>query len=205
MLSKILLVDDDTSLLLSLSCYLSDAGFYVDTAHSVSQAIELLNNYNYNLVISDIFLPQRDGYNLVEYIKSTSVLQSIPFMFLTAKGMTNDRIIGYDLGCSGYVTKPFDPAELLSIVRNILLSQKNIGEKNQTFDTYVSNLFTYREQDVLHKVLKGMTNKEIAFSLSLNLRNVEKYVSRLLSKTGTRNRTELAQYFYRERYIKNNF
>ena len=202
---RILLVDDDIALLASLLCYLSDTGFSVDTANTVDKAIDSLTNTNYvyDLVVADIVLPQRNGYNLIRYMNNSVELQNIPVIFLTAKGMTNDRITGYDLGCSGYLVKPFDPAELLSMIRNILLNRKNINVvyKPQTLNISSVDMLTPREQDVLDQVLKGMTNKEIAIGLGSTVRNVEKYVSRLLSKTGTRNRTELAQYFYRNRYI----
>jgi DNA-binding NarL/FixJ family response regulator len=118
--------------------------------------------------------------------------------------MTQDRIFGYKLGCHAYLTKPFDPEELLWIVKSLLM---NLSFKNTIFtdasshkSAFLYNLnskeFTYREKTILNLVLKGMMNKEIAHELALSIRNVEKYVSRLLSKTGTRNRTELVQYFY---------
>nr|YP_009315637.1 Hypothetical protein ycf29 [Liagora brachyclada]SCW24295.1 Hypothetical protein ycf29 [Liagora brachyclada] len=206
MSNRILLVDDDISLLASLSSYLSEAGFCVETVNTVENAIHSLNNHVYDLVVSDIVLPKRNGYNLIQYIHDNVCLQNVPVIFLTAKGMTNDRIVGYDLGCAGYLVKPFDPAELLSMIRNVLFNRKNnnVTYKPQVFNVDLLAMLTPREQDVLYRVLKGMTNKEIAASLGLTVRNIEKYVSRLLSKTDTRNRTELAQHFYRNRYVNNN-
>ena len=196
MSNRVLIVDDDLTLLSSLSSYLSDAGFYTNVASNVDNAIELLSDNDYDLVISDIVMPQKNGYTLIDYIQSTMSLHSTPVIFLTAKGMTDDRILGYDLGCAGYLVKPFDPAELLSIVRNILIQRRSSNSVNKPLYYDMTDMLTSREQEVLNQVLKGMTNKEIAMNLGLTVRNIEKYVSRLLSKTGKRNRTELVQFFY---------
>nr|YP_009314000.1 Hypothetical protein ycf29 [Hommersandiophycus borowitzkae]SCW22254.1 Hypothetical protein ycf29 [Hommersandiophycus borowitzkae] len=199
---RILLVDDDTSLLLSTSSYLLEAGFCTKIVTTVSQAIDALIDEKFDLIIADIVLPCKNGYDLIQYITSNSSLNSIPLIFLTAKGMTKDRILGYDLGCRGYLTKPFDPAELLSIVRNIL-NDKQLSTIHHHNNTVINTtlidenlVLTNREQEILKLVLKGRTNKEIASTLNITVRTTEKYVSRLLSKTTTRNRTELAQYFY---------
>nr|YP_009313181.1 Hypothetical protein ycf29 [Dermonema virens]SCW21435.1 Hypothetical protein ycf29 [Dermonema virens] len=219
MLAKILLVDDDLTLLSSVSSYLVHEGFSVDTAYTVSLAIKMLTKINYNLIISDIVLPGQNGYSLIDYVHKQNHMVSLPFIFLTAKGMTKDRILGYDLGCHAYLTKPFDPAELVSIIKNILMKEKrkhilNISAQDITSYSDKSSLIlekdekmisslTEREKCVLQFVLLGMTNKEIAAKLDVTVRNVEKYVSRLLSKTNTRNRTQLAQYFYNQRVLDN--
>nr|YP_009313389.1 Hypothetical protein ycf29 [Dichotomaria marginata]SCW21643.1 Hypothetical protein ycf29 [Dichotomaria marginata] len=204
---KVLLVDDDVSLTSSIALYLLNEGFNVKVSNDVSKALILLKNFLPDIVISDIVMPKQNGYDLLELMQDNSEMAKIPVIFLTAKGMTQDRIRGYDMGCYGYLTKPFDPAELLSIIKNILIHVSNSKIKKVTYqqfnqDNYTGYIngsinFTEREKTVLKYVLQGMTNKEIANKLNLTVRNVEKYVSRLLSKTGTRNRTHLSQYFYR--------
>lgn len=208
MCKRILLVDDDKSLLSALSLYLSSHGFSIVVAGSVHSALFLLKQNLPDLIISDILMPKKNGYAFLKVLKATSRYSAIPFIFLSAKGMTPDRILGYNLGCYGYLVKPFDPAELLAIINNVLSDFHNQQDQaNFKGDTYlVSDIssnseiycdnFTFRERTVLKYVLQGMTNKEIAIELSLSLRNVEKYVSRLLNKTSTRNRTELTQSFY---------
>lgn len=199
MYNYILIVDDDISLAHAIKSYLSSEKRKIFIVDNSIAAIKLLNLYKFNLVISDIVMPDYSGYDLLLYLRFNNHLSSISFIFLTAKGMTSDRIKGYDLGCSVYLTKPFHPSELLSIVNNLLysltLSSKTLYEitdKNYCIENFK---LTYRERSILNLLIKGYTNKEIARTLSLNIRNVEKYVSRLLSKTGTRNRTELAQFF----------
>jgi DNA-binding NarL/FixJ family response regulator len=200
----VLLVDDDNSMRKSLSCYLSNKGFLVKSFKDVNSAFLSLQQKIPDIIISDILMPINNGYSLIKLLKKNPEYSRIVFIFLTAKGMTQDRIIGYNLGCHAYLTKPFDPEELISIMRSLLISFKHFKKK---FNRYSDSChlrkevsskkyqFTYREKTILQLVLKGMMNKEIALQLSLNIRNVEKYVSRLLFKTGTRNRTELVNHF----------
>lgn len=200
MYNYILVVDDDISLAYAIQSYLSSKERKVFIVDNSVAAIKLLNLYKFNLVISDIIMPNYSGYDLLSYLRLNNHLSSLPFIFLTAKGMTSDRIKGYDLGCNVYLTKPFHPSELLSIVNNLLysvpLSDKSLHQStNRNYGMKTSNL-THRERSILKLLVKGHTNKEIACTLSLSIRNVEKYVSRLLNKTGKRNRTELAQSFF---------
>ena len=199
MCNYILVVDDDISLAYAIQSYLSSKKRKIFVVNNSVAAIKLLNLYKFNLVISDIIMPNYSGYDFLLYLRLHRYLSSIPFICLTAKGMTIDRIKGYDLGCSIYLTKPFHPSELLSIVNNLLYSLV-ISDKN-----YVKNFskeclekkidLTNREHSILRVLAKGYTNRQIADTLGLSIRNVEKYVSKLLNKTDTRNRTELAQFY----------
>nr|YP_010988221.1 hypothetical protein UYM82_pgp158 [Rhodochorton tenue]WOK79417.1 hypothetical protein [Rhodochorton tenue] len=198
----ILLVDDDSSLISSISAYLSDYGFQLKSASSVPKALNILNVFKPDLIISDIVMPAVNGYDFVKFIKQTKEHSHIPFILLTAKGMTKDRILGYDLGCHGYLVKPFDPEELVAMIKNVLNHKIKIArEGTGNIDSFPhkqfyqnDRKFTATEKNVLNLVMQGMTNKEISDELCFSTRNVEKYVSRLLSKTNTRNRTHLAQY-----------
>jgi DNA-binding NarL/FixJ family response regulator len=134
--------------------------------------------------------------------------------------MTSDRIQGYQAGVDAYLPKPFDPEELVAIVENLLerrttTSEDGVGgaelekiaqqiaeiramlaQRNGITQTPppIRLDFTPREQSVLDLVAQGLMNKEIARRLETSVRNVEKYVSRLFSKTGTNSRTELVRY-----------
>ena len=198
MYNYILVVDDDICLAYSIQSYLTSKERKVLIVGSAIAAIKLLRLYSFDLVISDVMMPSYNGYDLLYYLRLSHNFSALPFIFLTAKGMTTDRIQGYDLGCSAYLIKPFYPSELLSVVDNLLYSfdAHYSPPKKLQFDQMLSSIdFTARELSILRFLVKGMTNKEIAAILSVSIRNVEKYVSRLLSKTQTRNRTELAQLF----------
>ncbi|NES64762.1 MAG: response regulator transcription factor, partial [Okeania sp. SIO2D1] len=166
--------------------------------------------------------PQIDGYQFLQKLREDLRFKDLPVVFLTAKGMTTDRIQGYQAGCDAYLSKPFDPEELVAIVENLLerrMVAKTTNEGENTSDIAVlagqiaeikamlmgKNMIsqtpspikidlTPREQSVLDLVAKGLMNKEIARDLNTSVRNVEKYVSRLFTKTGTNSRTELVRY-----------
>ncbi len=221
MAGTILLVDDEPGLREAVQAYLEDSGFTVHVASNARKGWELLPQMSPDLVITDIMMPQVDGYEFLQQMRDDPRYQAMPVVFLTARGMTSDRIQGYQAGCDAYLPKPFDPDELVAIVQGLLnrraaaqtsgdgetpdiaemarqiaeikamLSQK--GAIAQT-ESPIKIDFTPREQSVLELVAEGLMNKEIARRLDTSVRNVEKYVSRLFSKTGTSSRTELVRY-----------
>ena len=197
MYKYVLVVDDDIHLAYAIQSYVSSSERKIFIVDNSAAAIKLLGLYDFQLVISDIMMPHHNGYELLSYLRLDNNLASIPFIFLTAKGLTVDRVKGYNLGCNIYLTKPFHPSELLSIVNNLLLlfnKSSQILIKNETKDFTIQDIhLTSREDRILNLLVKGHTNREMAYLCNVSIRNVEKYVSRLLSKTGTRNRTELAQ------------
>nr|YP_009511755.1 hypothetical protein [Melanthalia intermedia]AXI97632.1 hypothetical protein [Melanthalia intermedia] len=206
MKKKLLIIDDDSFLTKSISSYLISEDFLVDAANNSSNIMHHIEVTKPDLIITDIMMPHLDGYDLMKKIRKSKISNTIPVIFLTAKGMTSDRIVGYNLGCNAYIAKPFFPKELLAIIKNIFKNLESISisrkanEKNltslsankQSEKIVLSNL-TSREYNIIILVSKGFMNKEIAHKLNISLRNVEKYVSQLLQKTDTRNRTELAK------------
>nr|YP_009732511.1 hypothetical protein [Gracilaria textorii]QHS70922.1 hypothetical protein [Gracilaria textorii] len=197
----ILLIDDDIDLLNSMASYLISEGFTIHITTNAYNALENLTIIQPDLIITDIMMPHIDGYELIKRIRSKNNWHQTPVIFLTAKGMTQDRILGYNLGCNAYLAKPFYPEELIAIINNIFKQlefyKQNINHNIQKFQNKkqdsVFNSLTPTEYKVLILVSKGYTNKEIANKLNSSIRNIEKYVSRLLNKTKTRNRTELAK------------
>jgi DNA-binding NarL/FixJ family response regulator len=149
-----------------------------------------------------------NGYDLVKKLRKLPKVGHIPFIFLTAKGMTEDRIKGYKMGCKAYLGKPFDPEELVAIIDNVLCNKKNIQNilniKNEIHklrdDIYKFsalekyNNFTAREINILLAVSNGLSNKDIAHKLNISVRNVENYITRLLHKTKSTNRVMLGNY-----------
>lgn len=207
---QILLVDDDQYLRESVKSYLQEKGFQIILATNVSEAIQYLMKNIPDVLISDVVMPQISGYELINYVRSSDTLRDLPIILLTAKGMTQDRIKGYNLGCNAYLPKPFDPDELVSIINNLVFNKNSeqASISNQKLNELIvlasksfALQFTPRELSVLRLVVRGLPNREIAQVLFTSKRNVEKYVSRLLAKTKTRNRTELAQYILRKQKV----
>ncbi|TAF68609.1 MAG: DNA-binding response regulator, partial [Oscillatoriales cyanobacterium] len=222
MSARLLLVDDEPGLREAVQAYLEDSDFSVEVASNARDGWELLQQMNPDLVISDIMMPQVDGYQFLKQVREDPRYKALPVVFLTAKGMTGDRIQGYQAGCDAYLSKPFDPDELVAIVTNLLARRaaaKETGGNAESPDiaalasqmariesllsgrsaivqssSSVKIDLTPREQSVLDLVAQGLMNKEIARRLETSVRNVEKYVSRLFSKTGTNSRTELVRY-----------
>ncbi len=202
-MKKILLIDDDHNLCHLLSTYLSASNFSVISVHTIRNAFAQLRLQVPDLIITDVMMNDLDGYDFIKLLKLDKLFIQTPVIFLTAKGMTNDRIKGYNLGCNAYLTKPFDPRELVAIINSIfyyseLLKTQLISNSKRSSASYnLYNLFNFTngEKNVLLLILKGYMNKEIATNLNLSRRNTEKYVSRLLLKTNTRNRVELIKLF----------
>jgi DNA-binding NarL/FixJ family response regulator len=218
MTENLLLVDDEPGLREAVQAYLEDSGFNVVTAGNAQIAWQTLEDYSPDLVITDVMMPQVDGYQFLKQLREDPRFRKLPVVFLTARGMTKDRIQGYDAGCDAYLSKPFDPDELVSIVKNLLkrgsadastevpdiadlanqLAEiKSMLTKRNALTQNANPLkidLTPREQSVLDLVCQGLMNKEIARNLSTSVRNIEKYVSRLFSKTGTNSRTELVRF-----------
>lgn len=218
---RLLLVDDEPGVRESVQAFLEDSGdLKVDVAANATDAWDYLQHTLPALVISDIMMPQVNGYQFLQQLREDARFQSLPVVFLTARGMTVDRIQGYQTGCDAFLSKPFDPDELEAIVRNLLARQQassdagsessklqeiyqeiralkeQIGSPSgiQTTPSPIKLDFTPREQSVLDLVSQGLMNKEIAAQLKTSVRNVEKYVSRLFTKTGTNSRTELVRF-----------
>jgi len=213
----ILLVDDEPNLRNAVKAYLEDSDFVVQTASNAQEAWQLLQKCIPDLVISDIMMPQVNGYEFLQQLRQDPRFASLPVIFLTARGMTGDRIAGYNAGCDAYLPKPFDPDELVAIAKNLIsrrTANLHLPEDQQDLAGQIAEIkallkqrsaikttpppihieFTPREKSVLELVVAGLMNKEIAKQQGTTIRNVEKYVSRLFTKTGTSSRTELVRY-----------
>lgn len=116
-MKKILLVEDDASLCRGISFKLKKEGYEVLTSPTVKDAIVIFENNKIDLVISDITLEDGDGYELCQKIRQNS---DVLFIFLTALDQEVDMVTGYDLGADDYITKPFNPEELIARVNAII-------------------------------------------------------------------------------------
>lgn len=114
---KLLLVDDEPSLREPLAEYLSRQGFVVYEAESAAAARSFLNGDSPDLVLLDIMMPGEDGLSLCRHLVES---RKLPVILLTAKGEAMDRIIGLEIGADDYVTKPFEPRELVARIRSVL-------------------------------------------------------------------------------------
>ena len=115
--ARILVVDDDPDIRELLSAYLGEAGFTADTAESGAQMWDCLGQQPYDLIVLDLMMPGEDGLALCGQLRHRS---SSAVIMLTARAEPVDRVVGLELGADDYVTKPFDPRELLARIRAVL-------------------------------------------------------------------------------------
>ena len=113
---KILVVDDERPIAELLRLSLKQAGYECICAYDGIQAADLIEKETFDLILLDIMLPGIDGFELMEYIRTTG----IPVIFLTAKNAVADRVRGLRLGAEDYMVKPFDVLELLARVEGVL-------------------------------------------------------------------------------------
>ena len=114
---SLLLVDDEASLREPLAEYLLRQGFDVAQAESAAAARSLLRETTPDLVLLDIMMPGEDGLSLCRHLIEA---RELPVILLTARGEATDRIIGLEIGADDYVTKPFEPRELVARIRSVL-------------------------------------------------------------------------------------
>ena len=121
-LYRILVVDDDTRLRGLLTKYLDDSGFNVSMAKDTTEARELMSKTQFDLLVLDVMLPEESGMDFAEKIRENS---KIPILMLTAMGDQNNRIKGLEIGADDYLSKPFEPKELVLRINNILRRVNN--------------------------------------------------------------------------------
>ena len=167
-----LLVDDDKRILSLLSTYLSKNNFLVSSARNSIEARSLLNYFEFDLLIIDIMMPGENGLNLLESIRKQT---NVPAIFLSAKGESKDKISGLEIGADDYLSKPFEPKELLLRLERLLL-RNNRKSSNET-DRYVeigNKVFDlYRMELSYENRIVKLTNLEISL-LNFLVLNPEK-------------------------------
>ena len=118
-MAKILVIDDDADIRFVIRMNLTAEGFEVVEAADGDAAVALARTERPELVISDILLPGRNGYEVLHEIRADPELAAIPVVFLTGKDADDDIWEGYVAGADYYLTKPFDPDELIAFVRHV--------------------------------------------------------------------------------------
>ena len=202
MSKRLLIVDDDPSLLRALEIYLGFEGFDVTTARSGAEALEHVAQAVPDLIITDIRMPGMNGYELTRHFRDSSLTALVPIIFVTAKAETDDRIEGFRAGVDAYVTKPFDPDELLAVIRNIISRVERthaqiarlIGRSEKEQTAFHDETLTEAENRIATCVARGMSNKEIAAEMEISVRTVENHISHILDKKHFNNRVEIARY-----------
>ena len=169
---RILVVDDEPSIITLVKYNLEKSGFEVNTANDGKEALELCNEKQYDLIILDIMLPEIDGIEVLKGLRKNNIYT--PVILLTAKDEEIDKVIGLELGADDYITKPFSPRELIARVKAVLRrldvieSKKQDIEKQQLIYT-IGDLVIYEDRyEVVYKGT-GIELKPKEFELLLYL------------------------------------
>ena len=209
MSKRLLVVDDEPNLLRAVAACLKAEDYEVSTARSGHEALMQLAEAVPDLIISDIRMPGMDGYKLARQLRGSPRTALVPIVFLTAKDETADRIEGFRAGIDAYLTKPFEPDELIAVVNAILNRVERThsqiarlvssGNATEPAISFQDEALTDAENRVAVAVSRGLSNKEIAVELEISVRTVENHISHILDKKRFSNRVEIARYVFEQR------
>ena len=200
---KILVVEDDKAMNGFVSAYLRDNGYDVSTCYDGEEALAILQEKTFSLIISDIMMPKMDGFELAEAIRATD--KTTPIIFMSAKDDKPSKMYGYKLGIDDYVTKPFDIDVLMMKIAALLRRAKIQTEHQLVVGNFTMNseersafidgeeiAFTAREFDLLFKLLsypkKTFTRSALMdefwdYDSSATSRTVDVYMAKIRDKT----------------------
>ena len=198
---KILIVEDDQTISKLIAASLSISGYESVPCFDGSEAVHMVRNEDFHLILLDIMLPGLDGFQVMEKIRETGT----PVIFLTAMGDVSDRVKGLKSGAEDYIVKPFEPLELLARIE-IVLRRFNREQKNLSFRDITVNMeersvrrgseiidLTPKEYDLLVLFLKhqnvALSRDKILMdvwecSANIETRTVDNHVQRLRKKLG---------------------
>ncbi len=170
---RILVVEDERKLANFIKHGLEEEKYIVEVANDGNKGLELAMNNHYDAILLDVMLPGKDGFTILRELRNAGI--SIPIMMLTARGATEDRVLGLDLGADDYLPKPFSFEELAARLRSILRrSSPEKSTKLQCGDLILDTVthFAYRSGKEIE-----LTTKEFAL-LEYLMRNKNRIVSR---------------------------
>ena len=127
-MATILVCDDDREIVDAIDIYLSQENYKILKAYNGQEALDLLKTNEVHLIIMDVMMPKLDGIHATLKIREKS---SVPILMLSAKSEDSDKILGLNIGADDYITKPFNPLELVARVKSSLRRYTNLGSLNQ--------------------------------------------------------------------------
>lgn len=215
-MKKILFVDDDITLRTAISRYLQNRGYSVQDAASGADGLMAFEQNPPDLVVSDVMMPEMDGFEFCRRLRATRSGQLVPFIFLSSRKELDDRIHGHQIGADDYLVKPFEPKELVAKIEAQLERSRRIHSEIVRLmqQTAVANAqpaapvaanptplpLTPAEEKVFWEVIQGYTNKQIGDRLFVSPRTVQTHLSNILSKLELENRSQLIRFAFEHGY-----
>lgn len=208
---RILVVDDESSCRIVLKSYLESQGYQVQAVHSGIEALNVFEKEPPALVVSDVLMPEMDGFEFCRRLRATRSGQLVPFIFLSGQGELDAKVEGHYMGGDDYLIKPFHPQELLAKIKaqldrscrihseiERLLQQSSSSSKldppsvRQGEPLPIS--LTPAEEKVFWEAIQGFTNKQISDRLFISPRTVQAHLSSIFNKLGLDNRSQLVRF-----------
>ena len=171
----ILCVDDDDKIRELLKVFLRKNNFYVSTAQNVDKAKKLLNLFSFDIIVLDIMMPKISGTEFLNNFRKENV--NTPVIMLTANSQLNIKTKSYNLGCDDYLSKPFEPLELILRIKKLLNPRINNVkvDKKYYFGDFIYESNT-KKLNKNNKIVKLTTNEE--YLLEILIKNINKEISR---------------------------
>ena len=123
-MANILICDDDRDIVAALKIYLSSEGYTIFEAYNGKQALEAVRQHDIQLILMDVMMPELDGIAATAALRQES---NVPIILLTAKSEGSDKVLGLNMGADDYITKPFDPMEVIARVKSQLRRYTTLG------------------------------------------------------------------------------
>ncbi len=229
-MKRVLIVDDDPQFVSTLEVLLDVKGYGVLTARDGLEALDLLSDPRQpkpDIVVADVMMPQCDGLELCRRVRQYPEFELLPFIFLSARTLLEDRVAGLRVGADDYLTKPFDPEELIIRIENLLERVRRIHSTmvritgSQSLapvpeptpeptaglayaplsnDSPIAPL-SATEREVFYWVAHGLTNREIADRMYLSIRTVQGHVTNIRAKLNLAHRQAILRFAYEHRLV----
>ena len=163
-MNKILIVDDNKQIVTILSEYAKKNSFIVDTAFDGEEAVIKAKSNNYDIILLDVMMPKKDGYDVCKEVRSFS---NLPIIMITSKGEDYERILGLEIGADDYIVKPFSPGEVFARIKAVL---RRISPPENVSNSFEAKIFKY---DNLTVNLNDYSAKINDIDLSLTKKEIE--------------------------------
>jgi DNA-binding NarL/FixJ family response regulator len=209
-MERILVVDDEADCQTVLAMYLESQGYRVQSATSGIEALSIFESDPPDLVISDVMMPEMDGFEFCRRLRRTRLGQLIPFIFLSGQGEIESKVEGHSIGADDYLVKPFQSEEILAKVKGQLERSHRIHAEivrllqNSTALMVEPKVvpvappeplpLTPAEERVFWEVIQGYTNKQISHRLFISPRTVQAHLGSIFSKLHIENRAQLVKF-----------
>ncbi|MGQ9837635.1 MAG: response regulator transcription factor [Cyanobacteriota bacterium] len=213
-MKRVLVVDDDPLSLKVLSRHLTQHGYRVCMGASGVEGLRLFAQEQPDVVVSDVVMPEMDGFEFCRQLRQQRGGELVPFIFLSSRGEVDDRVQGYEWGADDYIIKPFEPLELVAKIEaqiersrrtqleilRLIQQQPQAKLEAAPRPTPAELPLTAAEKRVFREVIRGSTNKQIGEKLFISPRTVQTHLTNILSKLSLENRSQLVRYAYERGY-----